>query len=365
MLNPRELIYETTLKQFFFRLNPENAHELSKNLLQLANSLPFVFPILEKLTTYESPRLKTNIAGVNFNNPLGMAAGFDKTGELYPYLAKLGFGHVEIGTITGEEQLGNPKPRIFRYEKESALVNRMGFNNPGSENAYNTIQKQIKTIPRGINAGKTKLVPIENTVDDYVRTFKKLSSLGDYGVINISSPNTPGLRNFQEKDAFISLIKGIKTGLGGNFLIPTFIKLAPDLSDYAIEELLDITLDLGLAGVILTNTTIDKKAISRYPVVEDGGISGVPVRKRSTDLIRLAFKKLKGRIPIIGVGGIDSGEAALEKIQAGASLFQIYTGYIYKGPLLPYSILEYLDKFMKKQGVVQISELVGTEVRIG
>lgn len=362
-MNPRELIYETTLKQFFFRLNPENAHELSRNLLQLADSLPFVFPILEKLTSYESPRLKVKVAGIDFKNPLGMGAGFDKTGELYPFLSKLGFGHVEIGTITGEEQPGNPKPRIFRYEKDSALVNRMGFNNPGSEKAYETIVKQERKIPRGINAGKTKLVPVENTIDDYVRTFKKLSSLGDYGVINISSPNTPGLRSFQEKDAFMNLIKGIKQGLGGNFLIPTFIKLAPDLTDSAIEELLDIILDFNMDGVILTNTTINKKVLANYPQVEDGGISGAPLRSRSTDVIRLAYKKLQGRIPIIGVGGIDSGKAALEKIQAGANLFQIYTGYIYKGPFLPVSILEYLDKFMKKQGVKNIADLVGTEAK--
>lgn len=360
-MNPRELIYETTLKQFFFRLSPENAHELSRNLLHLVNTIPFAFPILEKLTNYESPRLKVKMAGIEFKNPLGMAAGFDKTGELYPFLSKLGFGHVEIGTITGDEQPGNPKPRIFRYEKDSALVNRMGFNNPGSDKAYEIIVKQESKIPRGINAGKTKLVPVENTVDDYVRTFRKLSSLGDYGVINISSPNTPGLRNFQEKDAFINLIKGIKQGLGGDFIIPTFIKLAPDLTNSAIEELLDVILDLNVNGVILTNTTIDKKVLGNYPVVEDGGISGVPLRVRSTEVIRLAYKKLQGRIPIIGVGGIDSGQAALEKIQAGANLFQIYTGYIYKGPFLPASILEYLDRFMKKQGIANISELVGTE----
>jgi dihydroorotate dehydrogenase len=293
-----------------------------------------------------------------------MAAGFDKTGELYPFLTKLGFGHVEIGTITGEEQSGNPKPRVFRYEKESALVNRMGFNNPGCDKAYDAILKQEKKIPRGINAGKTKLVLAENAVDDYVKTFKKLSSLGDYGVINISSPNTPGLRNFQEKDAFVNLVNGIKKGLGGKFLIPTFIKLAPDLGDSAVEELLDVILEVKLSGVILTNTTVDKKVITCYPSIEDGGISGVPVRKRATELIRIAYKKLQGRIPIIGVGGIDSGETALEKIQAGASLFQIYTGYIYKGPFLPALILEYLDKFMEKQGVKNISELVGTEIKI-
>lgn len=361
MPNIREMIYETTLKPFFFKLNPENAHELSVNLLKFADSTPFAFSLIEALMTYRSDRLVTQVAGINFPNPVGMAAGFDKTGELYPFLARLGFGHVEIGTITGEEQPGNPKPRIFRYEKSEALVNRMGFNNPGSEKAFLTISNQKKTIPRGINAGKTKLVALENAVSDYVKTFKKLLPLGDYAVINISSPNTPGLRGFQEKDSFIQLVNGIKAELGGNFPIPTFVKLAPDLENSAIEELLDIVLDLKLAGVILTNTTIKKEVLSNYPAVEDGGISGKPLKDRSTSIIRLAYKKLKNRIPIIGVGGIFSGRDALEKIQAGASLVQIYTGYIYKGPFLPFMICEYLDDFMQKSGVKKFSELVGNE----
>jgi dihydroorotate dehydrogenase len=342
MNHPRELIYELTLKPFFFKLNPESAHELSRGLLQLADSVPFLFSQIEKFCNYESDRLNTNISGIQFKNPLGMAAGFDKTCELYPFLARLGFGYVELGTITAEGQTGNPKPRIFRYEKDLSLVNRLGFNNPGSEKAYKIISSQKKVIPRGINVGKTKLTPPELTIEDYTKTLKKLSPLCDYAVINISSPNTPGLRGFQEKENFIELIEGIRKNLGGEFLIPTFVKLAPDLDDSAIQELLEMILSLKLS-------------------VEEGGISGRPLRKRSTDVIRLAYKVLKGRLPIIGVGGIDSFESALEKILAGASLIQIYTGYIYKGPFLPYMILEGIDQFLQKQGVPNIAEIVGKE----
>lgn len=358
----KSIFYETFLKPVFFKLSPENAHEFSKNLLILAEQIPFFFQNLEKITSYESSRLKTNISGIDFPNPLGMAAGFDKTGELFPFLQRLGFGFVEVGTITKHEQDGNPKPRIFRYEKEEALVNRLGFNNPGSEKAYITLSSQTKKIPRGINVGKTKLTPIENTVEDYVYSLKKLSPISDYAVINISSPNTPGLRGFQEKESFISLIEGIKKELGGKFQIPTFIKLAPDLEDYAIEELLEIILSLKLDGVVLTNTTINPNSIMNYKQIEQGGISGKPVKKRSLEIIRLAFKKLQNRIPIIGVGGIDSFESALEKILAGSNLIQVYTGYIYKGPFLPSLILEGLDNFLIKQNVQNIQEIVGAGV---
>ncbi len=357
----QSLFYETFLKPIFFKLNPENAHEFSKNLLQLADNIPFFFQNLEKFSTYESSRLKTKVSGIEFPNPLGMAAGFDKTGELFPFLQRLGFGSIEVGTITQFGQKGNPKPRIFRYEKESALVNRLGFNNPGADKAFETLSKQQKKIPRGINVGKTKLTPIENAIEDYTYSLKKISPISDYAVINISSPNTPGLRGFQEKDSFVSLIEGIKKSLGGNFPIPTFIKLAPDLEDSSIEELLEIILSLKLDGVVLTNTTINPSSMKESQLVEQGGISGKPVRQRSLEIIRLAFKKLKNRIPIIGVGGIDSYESALEKILAGANLIQIYTGYIYKGPFLPYMILEGLDKFLEEKKVNSISEIVGKE----
>jgi dihydroorotate dehydrogenase len=357
----RDWIYELTLKPLFFKLNPESAHNLSVKFLSIANSIPGFFKIIDKITSYKSPRLHTTVAGINFSNPLGMAAGFDKTGELYPFLGQLGFGHVEVGTITGEGQPGNPKPRIFRYEKEEALINRMGFNNPGADSTFDTISKQKKTIIRGINAGKTKLVSPENAIADYVKTFKILTPLSDYGVINISSPNTPGLRGFQEKESFISLVNGIKEGLGGKFPLPMFVKLAPDLEISALEELLDIILEIKLDGVILTNTTINPSVLPNYSNLETGGISGRVLRERSTHFIRIAYKKLQKRIPIIGVGGIYDGESALEKIRAGANLIQIYTAYIYKGPFLPYKILEYLDKKMILDGVSSIDELVGSE----
>ena len=354
-------IYNKTLKPIFFNLYPEDAHHLSIRFLKFADTVPGFFWTLKNLTNYNSHRLETRVAGIDFKNPLGMAAGFDKTGELYPFLSRLGFGHIEVGTITGEEQPGNPKPRVFRYEKEEALINRMGFNNPGAEKTFHLISNQKKTIIRGINAGKTKIVPQENAIDDYVKSFKILSPLSDYGVINISSPNTPGLRGFQEKDSFHSLITGIRNGLGGSFPIPMFVKLAPDLDYSALEELLHLLLDLQLDGVILTNTTINQAVLPGYVSLETGGISGRVLQKKSTELIRFAFKILNGRLPIIGVGGIYDGHSALEKILVGASLIQIYTSYIYRGPFLPYQILKFLDTYMVKNGVNSIQDLVGRE----
>jgi dihydroorotate dehydrogenase len=358
----RDWLYDITLKPLFFKLSPEDAHALSVELLKYSKSIPAFFDIIEKLTTYQSDRLKTEVCGIKFSSPLGMAAGFDKSGDLYPYLGKLGFGHVEVGTITGEAQEGNPKPRVFRYEREEALVNRMGFNNPGAVSAAQKISQQTKTIIRGINAGKTKVVDMEKAVSDYLKTFTLLLPYADYAVINISSPNTPGLRGFQEKDSFIELIQGIKNGLGGKFNVPMFVKLAPDLEETALEELLDLIIELGISGVVLTNTTINKNYLKSYSDIETGGISGKVLQSRSTFFIQLAYKRLQGRIPIIGVGGIFDGKSALEKISAGANLIQIYTGYIYKGPFLPYQILEYIDRFMIQNGVKNISEIVGKKI---
>lgn len=355
--------YEATLKPLFFKLNPEDAHNLAKSLLHISHNVPFLFDIISKVTNYISSRLTSKIGEITFPNPLGIAAGFDKTGELYPYLSRLGFGFIEIGTITGEPQSGNPKPRIFRYEKDLALVNRMGFNNLGCEQTAEILRKQQKCIPRGVNVGKTKIVPNEKAVEDYVKSIKLLSSYADYFVINISSPNTPGLRELQEKENFIQLINGIKTSLGNSFSTPIFIKFAPDLDTNYFQELLEIVLSLDLNGVVVTNTTIDKTILKHYhpEQVEAGGISGLVLEEKSTEFVRIARKVLKGRIPIIGVGGILSPELALKKILAGANLIQIYTGYIYKGPFFPYMILEYIDNFLKKNGVDSIQKIVGQE----
>lgn len=358
----RQGVYSTFLKPFFLSLDPETAHDFAKSLLGLSRKIPGSASLIEAATCYRSDRLKTKVAGIEFENPLGMGAGFDKTGELYPFLSRMGFGHVEVGTITGQGQPGNPKPRVFRYPEDQALINRMGFNNPGADLAEKILLSQKKAGIRGINAGKTKLVSEENAVEDYVYTLKKLSPYADYAVINISSPNTPGLRNFQKQENFVSLIEGIRSGLGKGFKIPLFVKFAPDMELKELEALLETGLNLRLDGVVLTNTTIDKSLLKRYPNVEkEGGLSGRPLKNRSTEMIRIAYKKLRGKIPIIGVGGIDSGEAALEKILAGADLVQIYTAYIYQGPFLPVRILEFLDRFLKKGGYRSVADLVGKE----
>ncbi len=346
------------IKPAFFHLYPEDSHEISLNLLKLADQIPGGSLFLKKQFSYNSEKLKCVVNGIQFENPLGMAAGFDKTGEYFPYLEKVGFGFAEVGTITGEGQSGNPKPRIFRYQEIGALINRMGFNNLGSDATFEILANRSRRIPLGINIGKTKNVPIENALGDYVKSYKKLYSMCDYIAINISSPNTPGLRSLQQKEELSELMSGLKKELGGKFPIPTFIKFAPDLTDSQFEELLDVVLDAGVQGIILTNTTLDKSSLSGVPI-EEGGLSGKPVREKSTHLIRLARQKLKKRISIIGVGGIDSGESALEKILAGADLIQIYTGYIFQGPALPKNILAYLDDYMKKNGVKNISEIVG------
>lgn len=354
----RNFLYQTILKPLFFQLDPETAHERIRDLLALGSKLPLFFPTLELFTTYKSPRLATRVAGIDFPNPLGMAAGFDKTGELYPFLSRMGFGHIEIGTVTGEGQPGNPKPRVFRYPEQQALVNRMGFNNPGSEAMAKILSGQKKQAVRGINSGKTKSVELEDSAQDYAKSLRLLSKYGDYGVINISSPNTPGLRSLQGRKEFRKLITDIRSALGGSFPLPLFVKFAPDLEESELLENLDESLALKLDGVILTNTTLDKKSLG-VDKPEEGGLSGCPLRQKANHFTSLAYKFLNGRIPIIGVGGIDSGEAAIERIRSGASLVQIYTGYIYKGPFLPYQICQTIDDYLVQNGKASIQDIVG------
>ncbi len=354
----RNFLYEVFLKPFFFKLSPESAHELSRGLLTLADRIPYFFSTLESFTNYRSERLVSSICGIKFENPLGMAAGFDKTGELYPFLNRMGFGHIEVGTVTGEAQPGNPLPRLFRYPKQNALINRMGFNNPGAEKVAATLSIQKKTCALGINTGKTKLIDLKDSAKDYAKSFRLLSKYADYGVINISSPNTPGLRSLQSRDTYHKLIVDIKKELGGKFEIPVFVKFAPDLSESELIENLEETLELKLSGVILTNTTLDKSSLGILNP-EVGGLSGKPLREKANNFTKIAYRVLKGKIPIIGVGGIESGEDALERIQSGANLIQIYTGYIYKGPFLPYEICKTIDEYLISQGKSSVAQIVG------
>ena len=344
----RDWIYDLTLKPLFFKMSPEDAHSLSVGLLNLANVMPGMYEIIHKFTTYKSTRLKTEVAGIQFDHPLGMAAGFDKSGDLYPFLKRLGFSHVEIGTVTGQEQEGNPKPRIFRYEKEEALVNRMGFNNPGAEKVAQKISKQKKSIVRGINAGKTKVVLPENAVEDYVKTFRLLSPYGDYGVINISSPNTPGLRELQGGD-YLGNLLGIlqdenvrlaqKHGMQKR---PLLVKIAPDLTTTELDTILQTIRDIHIDGIIAANTTLSREGLTDTNRFEQGGMSGRPLAQRATEIIHKISRLTKGNLPIIGVGGIRTAADVQEKLNAGATLVQLYTGLVYEGPGVVGNILREL-----------------------
>ncbi|TGL50280.1 quinone-dependent dihydroorotate dehydrogenase [Leptospira kemamanensis] len=353
------MVYHHLIKPILFHLDPESAHHLVATFLSLSKKIPFFHKTLSAIFQYSSKRLEQTIQGIHFPNPVGLAAGFDKTTELFPTMIHMGFGFIEVGTITAKAQLGNPKPRLFRYPQIKALVNRMGFNNPGADLAELHLKNQKKCGVRGINAGKSKVTALEDSVRDYVYTFQKLLPYGDYAVINISSPNTPGLRSLQTKQSLIDLIEGIQKEFQNAFPIPLYLKFAPDLSEEELIENLKVCLDYKISGVILTNTTLDKQVLGETNPPE-GGLSGSPLFQKSLRFVSLAYKTLQGKIPIIGVGGIDSGEKALQMMEAGANLIQIYTGYIYEGPFLPYQICSYLDKVVKERGYKSIDQLVGS-----
>ncbi|TGM92429.1 quinone-dependent dihydroorotate dehydrogenase [Leptospira levettii] len=353
------MFYHHLIKPILFHLDPESAHHLVATFLSLSKKIPFFHKTLSLLFQYNSRRLEQTIQGIHFPNPVGLAAGFDKTTELFPTMIHMGFGFIEVGTITAKAQPGNEQPRLFRFPNVKALVNRMGFNNPGADNAEIQLKKQSKMGVRGINAGKSKVTALEDAVSDYVYTFKKLLPYGDYAVINISSPNTPGLRSLQSKQSLIDLIVGIQKEFSNSFPIPLYLKFAPDLSEEELIENLNVCLEYKISGVILTNTTLDKQSLGETNPPE-GGLSGGPLFQKSLRFVSLAYQTLKGKIPIIGVGGIDSGEKALQMIEAGANLIQIYTGYIYEGPFLPYQICSYLDKVLKDRGYNSIDQLVGS-----
>ena len=366
------MLYKGLIRPLLFSLSPERAHNFASACIQ--RGAPF-FSLLGSSLQYRSPRLENRVAGLPFVGPTGMAAGFDKKGLLYPQLLQLGFDFVECGSFTPHPQKGNPLPRLFRLSENGALINHMGFNNPGAEKAAQNFSKQKKSLVRGINIGKSKDTPIERAKEDYLYSIQKLAPFADYITINISSPNTPNLRRLeQEKEILKELLQGVqeklrpqKTGKENKALdqfgIPLFVKLSPELSFAELDAILEILIETKAAGVILTNTSLDlkKEGLGITPH-KKGGLSGRPIRKKSTQLIRHCFRQGRQKLAIIGVGGIDSGEAALEKILAGASLVQLYTGYIYEGPFLAARINHYIDTFLEKENV-SISEIVGLEAQ--
>jgi dihydroorotate dehydrogenase len=327
-------MYTLFIRPILFCFDPEKVHYFTFSLIRLVSKIPG-FPTLFKLL-YEvnDKRLETEVFGLKFKNPVGLAAGFDKDASLYQELSNLGFGFIEIGTLTPKGQEGNPKKRLFRLKADSAIINRMGFNNGGVQEAVERLKKN-KGVLIGGNIGKNKLTPNEEATSDYEICFDALYDYVDYFVVNVSSPNTPNLRALQDKEPLTQLLQTLQNkNLAKPKQKPVLLKIAPDLTDEQLLDIIDIVNETKIAGVIATNTTISREGLQSEAKIEMGGLSGKPLTKRSTEVIRFLSQKSNKSFPIIGVGGIHSAEDALEKLEAGASLIQLYTGFIYEGPAL-------------------------------
>ncbi len=332
------LLYQRVLRPLLFRLDAEDAHHLAMRALRICNGSPPLLRLLRVVadTQENSLGLARTVFGVRFPNPIGLAAGFDKDGVALAAWEALGFGFVEAGTITAQRQPGNPRPRVFRRPAQRALINRLGFNNGGAEDAAARFARlkasgHWPSIPVGINLGKSKATPLEHATEDYVSSLEKLHAFGDYFVLNVSSPNTPGLRTLQGRDELDALLRGVQ---GKNHSLPSpkpiLVKIAPDLSFPQIEEILSLATGHRLAGIVATNTTIDHSLIPGAS--EQGGLSGEPLRQRSTEIVQFLARQTS--LPIIAVGGVSDGASAREKLDAGAALVQLYTGFVYGGPTL-------------------------------
>lgn len=339
-------------KPLLFLLSPETAHRVTVALLDLAAAIPLSRRLLRYWYGVEDKRLERQVGGLTFPNPVGLAAGFDKDGKHIEGLACLGFGFIEVGTVTPQPQGGNPRPRLFRLPADRALINRMGFNNEGLEALAGRLRRlREKGLPGGViiggNIGKNKATPNEQAADDYLRCFEILFPHVDYFVVNVSSPNTPGLRELQEKEPLTRLLRILqeknRTYAQSK---PLLLKIAPDLNDSQLDDIAAIVRDTGLSGVIATNTTVSREGLSTPANAVErmgaGGLSGAPLRARSSAVIRYLREKLGARPVIIGVGGIDSAEAAREKLASGADLVQVYSGLVYEGPGLVRRILSNL-----------------------
>ncbi len=328
------------LKPFLFSLNPEKAHHLTFSLLKKARYIPGFLFLSKKAYKVGHPSLKRKLFGLEFSNPVGLAAGMDKDALAFDEFGDFGFGFVEIGTVTPKAQPGNDKPRLFRLTKNEALINRMGFNNHGVKSAAQRLKhRKDKTLIIGGNIGKNKLTPNENAVDDYTICFNELYEVVDYFVVNVSSPNTPNLRDLQEKEPLTALLNTLQAlNKTKPKTKPILLKIAPDLTNSQLDDIIDIVKQTKIEGVIATNTTISREGLD-YSKTEIetfgmGGLSGKPLTKRSTEVIKYLKDKSNNAFPVIGVGGIHSADDAIEKIKAGADLIQLYTGFIYHGPKL-------------------------------
>lgn len=377
-------IYRSAVLPIIFsglKADPEWAHHQVLNLLSFMDTYSSSQPIawlqgvMQKSFCFEDTRLEQTLWGLNFKNPVGLAAGYDKDGMAINAWPQLGFGFAELGTVTWHEQSGNPQPRLFRLPMDGAVLNRMGFNNQGAAALALRLQAQgiqgknnlipPLSFPLGINIGKSKITPLEAAPTDYLGSFRLLKDWGDYFVVNVSSPNTPGLRSLQSAENLSQILEVLQTENQGSK--PILVKIAPDLENEAIASIIQIIQQYQVAGIIATNTTISREGLQTKiiaktgkPVIEEaGGISGAPLTKRSTEIIKFIWQETAGKLPIIGVGGIFSSEDAWDKITAGASLIQVYTGWVYQGPEMVKQILQGLLKKLDERGLNSISEAIG------
>ncbi|MBI3553225.1 MAG: quinone-dependent dihydroorotate dehydrogenase [Elusimicrobia bacterium] len=353
------MLYEKFLKPLLFRMDPEEAHERMMGLLQTVQALPLGKGLARAAWGGTEPGLETEVFGLKFPNVVGLAAGFDKDCKVFGMMGSLGFGFVEVGSLTLRPQPGNPKPRIFRLPEYDALINRLGFNSEGAEAAQRRLKAAFPfKFPMGINLGLNADCPRDKAHEEYAQTFKMLEPYGDYFVVNVSSPNTLGLRDLQERihlERILSAIAAVNTKSK-----PLLVKISPDLSDELLPSLIEL-IGQAASGVIATNTTIARPGVPADEQERRGGLSGAPLRARSTELIGKIFRLSSGKIPIIGVGGVFTGGDAYEKIRAGASLVQLYTGLVYRGPSAARRIQRELSSWLRKDGFKSVAEAVGTE----
>jgi dihydroorotate dehydrogenase len=349
------------LRRLFFLVPPERSHELVFAALRGATTPAPLRRALSRGLAATDPVLASTVFGVRFPAPLGLAAGFDKDGVGLKAWGAMGFGYAEVGTVTAEAQPGNPAPRLFRLPADRALLNRMGFNNRGAAALAARLRRERPDVPIGVNIGKTKATPIEHAAEDYRASARLVGPLAAYLVVNVSSPNTPGLRDLQAVDT----LRGILSAVLAETSTPVLVKIAPDLADYDIDEIADLAVELGLAGIVATNTTVSRDGLSTAgaAALGSGGISGAPLAHRAVEVLRRLYGRVGQRLALISVGGIETADDAWDRITAGASLLQGYTGFIYGGGLWAKHIHDGIAHRLREGGFAALSDAVGSAAR--
>ncbi|MCA9672058.1 MAG: quinone-dependent dihydroorotate dehydrogenase [Myxococcales bacterium] len=349
-------IYDLVISRF----DAERSHQAALKLLRAAQQTPGGLASLELFAAPSDMRLQVECFGLRFQNPLGVAAGLDKNADAVDALLALGFGHVEIGTVTPRPQPGNPRPRVWRVPEQGAVINALGFPSAGAEAACARLRQRSERTVVGVNIGKNKDTALERAVEDYEACARALAALGDYLTVNVSSPNTPGLRELQHGEMLAEIVRRTRVAAGADGP-PLLVKLAPDLSDAELERIATVAVDAGAAGIVATNTTIARDGLPAQYQEHPGGLSGAPLRARATEVCRRLYRDVGSRVPIVGVGGIASADDVLERVRAGASLVQLYTAFIFRGPGMAGQLVRDLSAAADREGWRSVSELVGVD----